>query len=203
MEINFEQCFNLKLKEALSERRQIRILEEKRKPSAVLLPFFYSGGQHHILFTKRTTLVRYHKGEISFPGGGYHKEDGELVKTALRETQEEIGLNSEYIDILGELDDSLTKGSQYVITPYVGVIPPDYKFKLNLYETAEIIKIPVLALLDQTCRKEEAEILEGKTIVTYFYSYQNHTIIGATARILKRFLDIYIQVMGSLKSKSC
>jgi 8-oxo-dGTP pyrophosphatase MutT (NUDIX family) len=191
-EINPE--FNRRFKEALLERQTIKISDEKRKPSSVLIPVHYSHGQHFIVFTKRTNLVQYHKGEISFPGGGYHQKDGTLFNTALRETWEEIGLKPEDVEILGVLDDALTKGSQYIITPFVGAIPSDYEFKLNVFETAEIIQIPVLALLETDCRKEGEETINGKTCHTYFYSYQSHSIIGATARILKQFLDIYARV---------
>jgi 8-oxo-dGTP pyrophosphatase MutT (NUDIX family) len=186
--------FNKRLKEALLERQTIKISDEKRKPSSVLIPVYYSQGQHFIVFTKRTNLVQYHKGEISFPGGGHHEEDGMLVNTALREAWEEIGLKPEDVEILGEMDDSITKWSPYIITPFAGAIPSDYEFKLNEFETAEIIHIPVLALLETDCRKEGEETVSGKTCHTYFYSYQNHSITGATARILKQFLDIYARV---------
>jgi 8-oxo-dGTP pyrophosphatase MutT (NUDIX family) len=190
--------FKRRLKEALAQRLGIKIVEGTRKPSAVLIPIFADMGQYQIVFTKRTELVHYHKGEISFPGGGYHEEDGNLVKTALRETWEEIGLAPEEVEVLGDLDDTLTKGSNYIITPFVGVMPAGYEFKLNPFETAEIIQIPIPALLERSCRREEPEILfEGRPFTPYLYVYQDKTIIGATARILKQFLDIYAQVMGS------
>jgi 8-oxo-dGTP pyrophosphatase MutT (NUDIX family) len=66
--------------------------------------------------------VRHHKGEISFPGGGYSPEDGSLLKTALRESYEEIGLAPGDVEILGELDDMFTRGSPFIITPFVGSI---------------------------------------------------------------------------------
>jgi 8-oxo-dGTP pyrophosphatase MutT (NUDIX family) len=195
--INLE--FIQKFKEVLTGRQTIRILEEKRKPSSVLIPQYYSEGQHYLIFTKRTTLVRYHKGEISFPGGGYLKEDGNMLNTALREAREEIGLEPGDVDILGELDDGLTVGSQFIITPFVGAIPPDYEFKLNSYEIEEIIQIPIPVLLGKSCIREESMIYEGKPLKLYFYSYKNHLITGATARILRQFLDIYSQVSDVLR----
>jgi 8-oxo-dGTP pyrophosphatase MutT (NUDIX family) len=192
--------FNRRLKEILTQREIVRIKDDRRKPSAVLIPMYYSEEQHHLIFTKRTELVSSHKGEISFPGGGYHQGDSNLVTTALRETWEEIGLAPEDVKVLGQLDDRLTKGSAYIITPFVGIIPAEYKFRLNSFETAEVFQIPVPALLDISYRREEPETLEGQAITTYFYSYQNHTIIGATARILKQFLDIYAQVVQDMKT---
>src|SRR5271157_2069139 len=113
------QTINQKLKEALANRQKIRLDDPKRRPSAVLVPIYYQAGQHSILFTRRTELVHHHKGEISFPGGGYHADDGTLLNTALRESFEEIGLAPEDVEILGDLDDTLTRGSPYIISPFV------------------------------------------------------------------------------------
>ncbi len=141
--------------------------------------------------------MHYHKGEISFPGGGYHQDDSTLLNTALRESYEEIGLAPEDVVILGELDDMLVKGSHYIISPFVGSILPDYKFKLSSFETAEIIQIPVPALLEKGCRREEPEIVIGdKPIIPYVYAFEGKMIIGATARILKQFLDVFVEVAG-------
>jgi len=140
-------------------------------------------------------LVHYHKGEISFPGGGFHPEDRELVNTALRESYEEIGLAPEDVEVLGELDDMLTKGSDYIVSPFVGAICPGYNFKLNRFETAEIIQIPVKALLEKGCRREEPIIMVGNRPFTpYVFAYEGKMIIGATARILKQLLDIFLEI---------
>ena len=80
------------------------------KRAGVLIPVYFKAGEHFILFTRRTELVHYHKGEISFPGGGYHDEDKSLLTTALRESFEEIGLVPEDVTVLGELDDVATRG---------------------------------------------------------------------------------------------
>jgi 8-oxo-dGTP pyrophosphatase MutT (NUDIX family) len=182
----------LKLKETISARSKVQLQIEGRKPAAVLIPFYYHEGMHHIVFTRRTELVSYHKGEISFPGGGVHETDRSLLDTALRESHEEIGLRPQDVDVLGELDDMLTKGSNFVVTPFVGSIQPGYQFTANSFETAEIIEIPVPVLLKKDCRWEDQEIiLGGQKVPQYVYSYKGTEIIGATARMLKQFLDIY------------
>jgi 8-oxo-dGTP pyrophosphatase MutT (NUDIX family) len=187
---------NQKLKQALATRTKVHLTDPQRRPSAVLIPIYLQGGQLTILFTKRTELVHHHKGEISFPGGGYHQDDGSLLITALRETFEEIGLDTRDVEILGELDDALTRGSPYIISPFVGSIPPDYKFKLSSFETAEIIEIPIPALLKEGCRREEPGYnIDGQPVASYIYAYNGQLIIGATARILKQFLDIYSRVI--------
>lgn len=143
------------------------------------------------MFTKRTHKVKDHKGQISFPGGTYEEADQTLLNTALRECAEETGLKAESIDVLGELDDENTVTSDYTITPFVGLIPWPYQLKLNEDEVAEVIEIPVSALMNQKCRKQVTEILNGKVIDSYEYHYQGNVIWGATARIVKQFLDIF------------
>ena len=170
-------------------------MEVTRLPSAVLIPIFYQNGQHHILFTRRSELVKYHKGEISFPGGGYHKDDGQLVNTALRETFEEIGLPATDVEVVGELDDVPTRNSNYIITPFVGFFQHGRKFKVSDFEITELIEIPIEGLLAEGCRRDETEIdLNNKVIPAYVYAYNGKLITGATARILKQFLGIFKQI---------
>ena len=177
----------------------MRVIDNTRLPSAVLLPIFYRAGQHHILFTRRSRLVQYHKGEISFPGGGYHHQDGPLVNTALRESYDEIGLAPGDVEILGELDDVPTSASNYVITPFVGFYQAEYKFKPSEFEIAEIIEIPIESLLREGCLREPVIDLGDKTVIPSVYAYQNNLITGATARILKQFLGIFSQINGLSK----
>jgi len=167
------------------------------KPSAVLIPTYFKDGRHFMVFTRRTELVPHRKGEISFPGGGYDPVDGSLLDTALRESFEEIGLEPAHVEILGELDDIRTWKSNYIISPFVGLIKPDYEFTLSSFECAEVIQIPIPALLDDNCYREEPSlVVEGKALQPGVYNYGKNKIIGATATILKQFLAIYSQVIG-------
>jgi 8-oxo-dGTP pyrophosphatase MutT (NUDIX family) len=185
---------NQKLREILSRHEKIHVQAFWRQPSGVLLPLYVKDGRHFLVLTRRSQKVHYHKGEISFPGGGYHQSDGSLFQTALRESFEEIGLDPVVVDILGELDDTPTKGSDYIITPFVGLIPPDYPFTLSDFEIGEVIHIPVEALLTESCYRNDPEvILDGRSFKSYVYTYQDKKVIGATARILKQFLDMYCQ----------
>jgi 8-oxo-dGTP pyrophosphatase MutT (NUDIX family) len=189
--------FKKQFKETLSQRRKIPFQDTLRRPSAVLIPVYFQQGQYHILFTRRTERVRYHKREISFPGGGYHIDDGSLLNTALRESSEEIGLAPEDVEVLGELDNTPTRYSDYIITPFVGFIRPDYDFTPSDFEIAEIMRIPIATLLDKSCFRQESPIaLSGMLFIPYVYTYQGKTIIGATARILNQFLEIFSHVIG-------
>ncbi len=159
-------------------------------PSAVLMPIFLKEEELYIIFTKRTSKVKDHKGQISFPGGKYSKSDLNLLSTALRECQEEIGVEKRHIKILGELDDIITV-TGYLISPYVGVIPYPYRFKTSVNEVEDIIEVPVSALLnDKSFRVERSIKINGKSFPVYYFFYQGHIIWGATARILKQFLEL-------------
>ena len=179
-----------RLSNALTERRIQRINDSKMKVSAVLVPVFVNSGQYHLLFIQRTQRVKNHKGQISFPGGAYEKADGLLLNTALRETREEIGVAPEDIEVLGELDDTLTATSNYIISPFVGVIPYPYNFLLDKWETEELIEVPIAALLEKGCFSEGITQQNGEEINTYFFRYGDRNIWGATAKILKQFLEI-------------
>ena len=183
-----------RLKQALSRREKRRITGAGLVPSAVLVPIYYKEGQYYILFTQRTERVKEHKGQISFPGGAYQEGDKTLLDTALRESAEEIGLAPDDVEILGELDDTVTAGSNYIVTPFVGLIPWPYKFKVDGWETGEIIEVPISALLDRGSQRQETEVIGVKAINSYFYHYGGRVIWGATARILHQFLEIFVQV---------
>lgn len=185
-----------RLRQVLFRRRKRRIVNPNLKLSAVLVPIYDKHGEFHLLFTKRTQTVKSHKGEISFPGGAYEEEDGTygtLVNTALRECTEEIGVAARDVEVLGELDDFQTTVSGYIISPFVGLIPWPYQFTVNPLEIDELIEIPIASLLDMTLPHEETLVMEDSTITSFYYHHQGSIIWGATARILKQFLDVFIE----------
>lgn len=112
------------------------------------------------------------------------------MHTALRESWEEIGLKPEDAEVLGELDDIATYTTNFVISPFVAAIPHPYKFRLNPYEVDEVIEVPLSVLLDQGNFSQEVVSLEDQLILQYFYNYGDRVIYGATARILKQFLEV-------------
>jgi len=185
-----------KLKELLARRPPKHITDDKLIPSAVLLPIYYKEGEVHILFTRRTENVREHKRQISFPGGA-HQEGESLLDTALRESAEEICLAPERVKVLGELDDALTMTTNYIVSPFVGLIPWPYDFRPDGWETDEIIEAPIPALLDEESWHHKTEVVAGKKVTGYFYHYRGDVIWGATARILAQFLELFIQAVKS------
>lgn len=168
-----------KIRRILSRRERKVVADQRTTSAAVLIPLYRHQSECYVLFIKRTKTVKYHKGEVSFPGGVHAEEDGTLEATALRESREEIGLREEDVELLGALDDMRTFTTNFVVSPFVGAIPYPYKFKLNKDEIEEVIEVPISALLDE----HQAEHIPE-------YSYGNYLIWGATARILKQFLDL-------------
>jgi len=182
-----------RLRQLLARRQKQHIIDASRVPAAVLVPIYCREGQYYILFTKRTDKVSTHKGQISFPGGACDEGDRTPADTALRECAEEIGLARQHAEILGELDDVCSLASNYVISPFVALIPCPYQFKLNEEETSKIIEVPISALLKNGCC-QETKIMDGKEVTSYFYHYEDDVIWGATARILNQFLSIFAQL---------
>ncbi|MBI4294737.1 MAG: CoA pyrophosphatase [Chloroflexi bacterium] len=156
-------------------------------PAAVLLPLFDKEGHYHLLLTKRTQHLAHHKGQICFPGGACQPEDQAPLTTALREAAEELGLLASDVEVLGRLDDTSTLSSNFLITPFVGVIPYPYRFLVNGDEIEELIEIPLIALLSSTSFYEGSA--ESSTPGPC-YRYGGHVIWGATARILGQFLGL-------------
>ena len=184
-----------KLRQFLSQRQKQHIVDASRVPAGVLLPVYCKQGQYCILFTRRTDNVKEHKGQISFPGGAYQEGDGRLVNTALRECAEEIGLVAEEVEILGELDDTISITSNYIISPFVAFIPWPYQFKVNREEIEELVEVPISVLLNRGNLPQETKIIDGRVITSYFYHYQGEIIWGATAKILNQFLDVFASIM--------
>ena len=116
-----------------------------------------------------------------------------MLDTALRESTEEIGLSPEAIEILGELDDKVSHTAKYVISPFVGLIRYPCQFQLDGEETEEAFEVPLSALMGKGYPAEKA--MDGKKVNSIFYDYQGRVIWGATARILKQFLEIYAQAI--------
>ena len=173
----------------LGHHEKKKITSQSLKASAVLIPIFCNQGQYHVLFTERSDEVNSHKGQVCFPGGTQEPSDSSLLETALREINEEIGLETQDIEILGELDDTLTFVTHYVISPFVALIPYPYPFKADGREIREIFSVPLSFLMDEANFKQES----------YEYEYEGHIIWGATARILRQFIGLVKSESGAFQ----
>jgi len=178
-----------KIREILACRDKVCIDEPGLARAAVLIPLFKKNGEYHVILTQRTHTVGSHKGQISFPGG--RQEEGEdPLSTALREAEEEMGIQKRDVRILGELDDMCTLSSDFCIAPFVGLIPYPYPFKISDQEIDEVIELPLAALLDETKFREEVQERNGQPLQVCFYEHGKHIVWGATARILKQLMDL-------------
>lgn len=154
----------------------------------MLAPLFLAdGGELHVVCTRRRTDLRRHAGEISFPGGRRDPEDADLADTALREAEEEIGLPRSQVSLLGELPAVSTFVTNYVIHPFVGLIPAGLRWEASPAEVDAVLELPVDALRAGKTRT----LIErrGISFETDAYVVGEHLIWGATARILEDLLD--------------
>lgn len=165
--------------------------EQALARAAVLLPLYEKDGALHVLFTRRSELVEHHKGQISFPGGAFDHEDEDLRRTATRETWEEIGVAEDHLELIGQLDEMITV-SNFLVRPFVGRItqPGPYPFSHSEIEVAEILEVPLSHLQDAENVVAEYRNYQGRAVLVHSYVWREHIIWGATARILKQFLDL-------------
>jgi 8-oxo-dGTP pyrophosphatase MutT (NUDIX family) len=158
-----------------------------RTDAAVLVPLYLDQGRLHTVFTKRGDDLRRHAGEISFPGGRYDEGERDLQATALREAEEEIGLPTDAVEIVGALQPTPTIATGYAVYPFVGLIEPGRTWTPSVGEVAEVLELPLSELLSGYGRRRL--IRRGVPIRTDTYLVGDHLIWGATARILADLFD--------------
>lgn len=155
--------------------------------AAVLVPVLPAGDGSGLLLTKRTDEVETHKGQISFPGGVTDQRDRDIVHTALRESEEELGIDPGGVEILGILDDLATP-TGFVITPVVGLLSSLPVLKINPVEVAEAFVVPVAFFLDPANGHVEQRMFRGENREVWFYGSGDRLVWGATAMIIRSLL---------------
>lgn len=158
------------------------------RPASVLLPLVTHPAEPTVLLTRRTDRLQDHAGQVSFPGGGREPQDADAIVTALRETEEEIGLPRGQVEVAGYLRGYLTV-SGYAVTPVVGLVPPGFSLKPDPLEVAEIFEVPLSFLADPANRHIESRTLGGENVGFYVFQYLEHRVWGATAAMLVNFLE--------------
>jgi len=177
-----------RLRSVLPDDRPVPEIAERRA-AAVLVPLFVLDGGIGVVLTQRTAHLRRHSGQVSFPGGGWEPGDATLRDTALRESQEEIGLDPAVVDVLGMMDDVPTVGSDYMVRPYVAQIPYPYEFVADEHEVDRILLPPLDLFADVTKRREELRERDGVTYHVYFFDFDDAVVWGATARMLVSLVE--------------
>ena len=154
-------------------------------PAAVLLPLILRQ-EPHVLLTKRTDSLTQHAGQVAFPGGRADPGDVSLVETALRETQEETGIEPAFVTVAGFLD-AYETGTGYAILPVVGILAEGFALAPHAPEVASIFEVPLSFLLDPANRQKQSREFQGRQRTFYAFTYEGHYIWGATAAMLINF----------------
>jgi 8-oxo-dGTP pyrophosphatase MutT (NUDIX family) len=163
---------------------------ERYREAAVLLLSYPRGVENHIVFMRRTDTVVHHKGQISLPGGARDETDPDLIYTALREAQEELGVDPHFVEVLGSMPPIYARVSQFMITPVVGRLiggSPELLFIPSPHEVAEVIEVPLRVLRDPATHTERPVEFQGARYNLHTYTYGPYEIWGATGRILFEF----------------
>lgn len=156
------------------------------RQAAVLVPIVEHAEGPTVLLTRRTDHLAHHPGQISFPGGRVEEQDADLVETALRETEEEIGVDRCHVDVLGFLD-AYETGTGYHVTPVVGLIRPGFTLTPDPFEVAEVFEVPLAFLLDPANHQRHSREHDGRQRHFYAMPYGDYYIWGATAGMLMNF----------------
>ncbi|HEY3074103.1 MAG TPA: CoA pyrophosphatase, partial [Burkholderiales bacterium] len=159
-------------------------------PASVLVPIVAHPEGLTVLFTQRTVHLKAPSGQVSFPGGRAEPGDASAEFTALRESQEEIGLRPEQVEILARLPDYITR-TGYQVTPVVGLLTPPLELAPDPREVEEVFEVPLAFLLDPRNHHRQTRELEGRSVGFYEMPYGRYYIWGATAGMV---LNLYRQL---------
>ncbi|HOZ37233.1 MAG TPA: CoA pyrophosphatase [Anaerolineaceae bacterium] len=158
--------------------------------AAVLVPLVCEKGQWHLLFTRRTNDLQDHSGQVSFPGGAWEEQDGDLEQTALREAWEEIGIDPASVAVLGKMA-RFDMVSYFQVTPVVGVVSWPCELNINSREVARAFIVPIDWLADPLNYQIKPRQFEDQTFqIPYYNDYDGEIIWGATAQITQEFLRL-------------
>jgi 8-oxo-dGTP pyrophosphatase MutT (NUDIX family) len=168
---------------------------EKTRPAAVLIPVVDREGEPTILLTERSADLAHHAGQVSFPGGRVEDTDIDHIDAALRETEEEIGLDRGHVEVIGRLDTYFTR-TGFVVTPIVGLVHPPFELTPDPVEVATIFEVPLSFVLDRS--NHERHSREWQNMIRHFYvlPHPEQYIWGATAGMLVNLAELLLDVMS-------
>jgi 8-oxo-dGTP pyrophosphatase MutT (NUDIX family) len=163
--------------------------EHNPVPAAVLVPIVNRPGGLTLMFTQRTAHLHDHGGQISFPGGRVDAGDADRIATALREAQEETGLNPSRVDVIGHLPEyDIPTG--FRVTPIVGWLEPPLDLKPDPFEVADVFEVPLDFFLDPANHQRHSDVRNGRTRYYYSMPYGERNIWGATAGMVYSLFQI-------------
>lgn len=181
-----------------AHRSERELLPDIDRASAVLAPLYEDGGELFVVLTRRTWELRSHQGEVSFPGGRQDDEDPDLWYTALRESREEIALDTSQVERIGELDHLATVTSRSFIVPYVAALPDGVPHtSANPAEVSAVLHVPVAELLDPSIYREERWTFPGGwDRPIFFFEIVGDTVWGATGSMVRQLLGLVTGTLG-------
>ncbi len=160
------------------------------KESAVIVPFIELNGKWYLIFEKKAKDNSKHAGQMAFPGGSKDTSDRSYLDTAIRETCEEISVCKNDLEILGEIEPTITLSSNFVIYPFAAIVWKKPPFKINRSEVEKLVFVPLSYLLEQFPFETKVVIINGVKKETKTIEYDGEIIWGASARILNNFLPL-------------
>lgn len=163
------------------------------RPAAVLAPIIAGPDGYDLVLTKRSSALKHHPGQIAFPGGKRDESDADLVATALREAHEEIGLQTEYVEVLGSFAPHETVTS-FTVTPVVAFVKQEFDESLEPGEVSEVFRVPLSHVLNAENFSVQARQWRGQKRMYFTVPYGPYYIWGATARILRAWTDLLPRV---------
>ena len=179
-----------RLRRDLQRRSPATLAAESSIACAVLVPVVALAGEYGVVYTLRSEHLPNHKGQVAFPGGKHSAaRDRDLLQTALREAHEEIGIVPADVEVLGRLDDVYTMATDFVIAPYVGLLPADYSYRVNPGEVADVFTVRISDLADVGHHTTELREWQGARYPIEVITAGPHKIWGATHRITMDLLE--------------
>ena len=166
-----------------------KAVNKKYVSAAILFPLIERKNNINVILTKRSEFMSDHPGQVCFPGGKYDLKDKSMENCAKREAMEEIGLNSDHIRVLGELDKCFT-GTGFKITPIIAAVSSNYIPQIDKSEVSEVFEVPLKFLINYKNRHIVHSKYEGIKYSFYEYYWKNKKIWGSTAKIIVNFCDI-------------
>ena len=172
-----------------NNKKNINLDSNSYKIAAVLFPLIEKNNELKVILTTRSKDLPSHPGQVCFPGGKLEKTDKNIIECAKRESFEEVGIKSDQINLLGQLDDCIT-GTNFKVTPVIGLIDSNYIPVLQENEVADIFEVPLDYFIEKNNQKIEYANYKNKSYSYYQYNWKNKKIWGSTARIIVNFCEI-------------
>ncbi len=174
----------------VDESRFKENLSNPSKPGGVMILLYPHNGDIYLPLMKRPTYAGAHSGQVSFPGGKFEQEDVDLRTTALRETEEEIGVRSEKVEVIGSLSDLFIIASNFKVYPSVGYVNERPVFVPDAVEVESVLEVSLSQLRDESKRGVEQMTFGNYTIHSPYFDVEGHVVWGATAMMLSEFLHV-------------